>query len=76
MYIIGGNQSSGAHTRRAMLDPRGSKAAFKMRTMICPQHGATPEITTDGGAVHVVTCCETFKKDVLLALAEVMRTTH
>jgi hypothetical protein len=70
------NRFSGARSRRSILGKCISNPADKIRVMFCPQHGAPPGITSEGGAFSVVTCCDPFKKEVLLVLAEVMQTTH
>jgi hypothetical protein len=71
-----GSRFSGASSRPIKIEPdTGSKGEDRLRAMRCAQHGAPPRVTIDGDALSVVTCCEAFKKDVLLALAEVW-TTH
>jgi hypothetical protein len=45
-------------------------AEQKIRSMYCTEHWKTPAVRANGDSFSVSTCCDTFKKKVLEALAK------
>jgi hypothetical protein len=45
------------------------RMAEEIRTLLCPSHRSPPEVKLDDGAILVGTCCEDFKKAILLLLS-------